>query len=170
MNSPTQNTFASNRTSGAGAAEETLRIIATLPTPEGLEDRVMKALHDARRTANVLPWPSEVRGGWMRSAMARGAAAAAIVFVVGGGSWGVYSRVHPTQTPRIIAMPRVAAPGGFSNAGAMRTPQTLDGPTLVHPVTPAAKHAPAAPRTQTTPIRKKTQKTSKAVAPTKANQ
>jgi hypothetical protein len=47
----------------------------------------------------------------------------------GRGGWGVYSRVQPAQSPKVIAMPqRVNTPGGFSNAGAMRTPQTLNGP------------------------------------------
>ena len=68
----------------------------------------------------------------------RGAAAAAIVFVVVGGGWGVYLRVQPVQAPKVIAMPRVSAGGGFSSAGAMRTPQTLNGPVLVTPATKPA--------------------------------
>jgi hypothetical protein len=61
----------------------------------------------------------------------RSAAAAAIVFVVVGGGWGVYSRVQQPQAAKVITMPaRVAAPGGFSNAGAMRTPNTLNGPVV----------------------------------------
>jgi hypothetical protein len=56
----------------------------------------------------------------------RSAAAAAIVFVVAGGGWGIYTRV---QTARgIVATPHIAAPSGFSSAGAMRTPNTLNGP------------------------------------------
>ena len=168
MNSPTENAFAMNAGSTAGAAEETLRIIASLPAPEGLEDRIAEAMSKAPRMASVLPWPSEARRGWMHNAMARGAAAAAIVFVVGGGGWGVYSRVHPAQAPRVIAMPRVAAPGGFSNAGAMRTPQTLNGPTLAHPVVPAPAHA-STPKTQMSVV-KKTPKANKTAAPAKAAQ
>jgi hypothetical protein len=62
----------------------------------------------------------------------RGAAAAAIVFVVAGGGWGIYSRVQPTPSARVIVMPvRTGVAGGFSNAGAMRTPQTLKGPVVV---------------------------------------
>ncbi|MGB7546973.1 MAG: hypothetical protein WBM14_04420, partial [Terracidiphilus sp.] len=76
-------------------------------------------------------------------ATARGAAAAAIVFVVAGGGWGVYSRVQPAQATKVIAMPRVAAPSGFSSAGAMRTPQTLNGPVLAHPLSAATKQTDA---------------------------
>jgi hypothetical protein len=81
------------------------------------------------------------QGGWMNSMMMRSAAAAAIVFVVVGGGWGVYSHVQPAQTPKVIAMPRVSAPGGFQSAGAMRTPQTLDRPVLKHPVKAATRQA-----------------------------
>ncbi len=119
-------------------AEATLRLVAGLPAPEGLEDRVHAALRNApRRGGRVLDWPARprVENPWMRSA-----AAAAIVFVVAGGGWGVYSRVQPA---RVIAMPpHTASPGGFSNAGAMRTPQTLNGPVVIHPA--AAQGAGAA--------------------------
>jgi hypothetical protein len=63
----------------------------------------------------------------------RSAAAAAIVFVVAGGGWGVYSRVQQPQTAKVIVMPHVSAPGEFTNAGAMRTPKTLNGPVLIQP-------------------------------------
>jgi hypothetical protein len=169
MNSPTQNTFPSNAASGPGAADETLRIIASLPAPAGLEDRVREAMSKAPRTASVLSWPPESRRGWMNSAVARGAAAAAIVFVVGGGGWGVYSRIHPAPVPNnVIAMPRVVTPGGFSSAGAMRTPQTLNGPTLVHPVAPAPDHA-SPPKTKMAVV-KKGQKANKTGAPVKDSQ
>ena len=70
----------------------------------------------------------------------RAAAAAAIVFVVVGGGWGVYSRVQPPAQSKVIVMPqRVNGAGGFSSAGAMRTPQTLNGPVLAHPVTTMPK-------------------------------
>ena len=75
----------------------------------------------------------------------RSAAAAAIVFVVVGGGWGVYSRVQQQQPARVIIMPpRVVAPGGFSGANAIRTPNTLNGPLLARPgnAAPAAHTAP----------------------------
>jgi len=138
MNSISQNASSrySNSVSGpaivADQVEATLRLIARLPAPDGLEDRVVAGLKTAPRTARVLHWPAVLRptGTWMR-----GAAAAAIVFVVAGGGWGIYTRVQPTQPARVIAMPpRVGAGGGFSNAGAMRTPQTLNGPVIANPV------------------------------------
>ena len=117
---------------GAGQAEETLRLIACLAAPEGLEDRVQAALAQAPQTARVLPWPLDRH--WMHGTLARGAAAAAIVCFVAGGGWEVYSRVQPARAPQVIAMPRIATPGGFSSANAIRTPETVIGPTLTHPI------------------------------------
>ncbi|MGA2217997.1 MAG: hypothetical protein ABSG51_07915 [Terracidiphilus sp.] len=127
----------------AGGFEKTLRLIAHLPAPEGLEERVRTGLRDRRLagTARVLDFPAALRPGsdWMRSA-----AAAAIVFVVVGGGWGIYSRVQQPQGAKVIAMPaRVASPGGFSNSGAMQLPKTLNGPVVVLPVTPKPAEAPA---------------------------
>jgi hypothetical protein len=151
----------SNSVASIGSAEQTLRIVATLPAPEGLEERVMEALRRSPRRARVLPWSSELntRRRWIHSNVTRGAAAAAIVLLVGGGSWGVYSRVRPPQVPRIV-VPRVASPGGFSSAGAMRTPQTLNGPVLAHPLNPVPDHASSVSRQQT-PSGKKSRKAAK---------
>jgi hypothetical protein len=53
-------------------------------------------------------------------------------------------------------MPHASASGGFSGAGAMRTPQTLNGPVVAHPATaqpPKAKvPAKVAARPETTPL------------------
>ncbi len=127
----------------SSSAEETLRLIANLPAPAGIEERVHTALRavpdrDPQQQAlvpeighrgRVLAWPSapRVQSSWMRTA-----AAAAIVFVVVGGGWGVYSRVQHGQPTRIILMPRIPSAGGFSGAGAMRMPETVPGPVL-HP-------------------------------------
>jgi hypothetical protein len=125
----------------ARAAEKTLRLIATLPSPAGLEVRLKAGLRVAPRLGTVLRWPSaSERGGWMQGKAARAAAAAAIVFVVAGGGWGVYSRVKPPEQPQVIAMPqRVVGAGRFSSANAIRTPQTLDGPVLTHQVIEAPR-------------------------------
>jgi len=111
-----------------GSAEETLRVIANLPVPAGLEERVHGALRSAPRRGRVLAWPEGFRpqNGWMRTA-----AAAAIVFVVAGGGWGVYTRVEQNRPAKVLVIPRIAAPGGFSGASAVRTPQTLSGPMVV---------------------------------------
>jgi hypothetical protein len=141
--------------SATSAAEETLRLIASLPAPEGLEKRIEAGLRVAPRKARILPWPAlRLDNAWVRAA-----AAAAIVFVVIGGGWGVVSLVQPSQPVRVIAVPPAAphgtAPGGFSNAGAMRTPQTLDHPVVAQPAavpeptaTPAVKST-AKPAAQT---------------------
>lgn len=123
----------SGKSSASGDFEATLRLIARLSAPEGLEERVKAGLlaAPASSKARILMWPTAQRmdTAWMRSA-----AAAAIFAVVVGGSWGVYSRVQPNQPARAVATPpRVSNQGGFSSAGAMRTPQTLNGPMVAHP-------------------------------------
>jgi len=121
------------------SGEETLRLIASLPAPEGIEERVHKVLRAAPPCmGQVVAWPAGAglrvlpqsnHGNWMRAA-----AAAAIVFVVVGGGWGVYSRVEQGQSGKVVVMPaRVPASGGFSGAGAIRTPETLPGPKIGEP-------------------------------------
>ena len=133
MNPSVNNPIANG--SGSEDFEETLRLLARVSAPEGLEKRVEAGLRAAPRTARILRWPvaRNLESAWVRSA-----AAAAIVAVVVGGGWGVYSSVQSVQPARAIAVPR-APGGGFSNAGAMRTPQTLNGPI----VAPAAVAKPA---------------------------
>jgi hypothetical protein len=149
MNSNPHNltTSESASESAFSPAEETLRLIASLPAPDGLEDRVNAALSAAARRGRVLVWPRAIRpeSGWMRTA-----AAAAIVFVVAGGGWGVYMRVEQENQPaKVIVMPaRMPAPGGFSGAGAMRTPLTLPGPAAPQP----AKANLAPPKMATKPL------------------
>lgn len=129
MNSPDSKTHGGRH--GTEEPEATLRLLAAISAPEGLEDRVKAALRVSPRKGRVLSWPTAgAQGpGWLR-----GAAAAAIVFVVAGGGWAMYSHVRPTEAPQAAAVPRAASPGSFSSAGAVRTPQTLQGPVLKHPV------------------------------------
>jgi len=116
-------------------AEETLRLIAGLPAPKGLEDRVHMALRAAPRRGRVLAWrePLTRRNSWLRAA-----AAAAIAFAVAGGGWSVYLQVQPRQpAAKVVPLaPHPATTGGFDGASAMRTPQTLNGPVLTHAVKP----------------------------------
>ncbi|MGD0293254.1 MAG: hypothetical protein ABSB30_05310 [Terracidiphilus sp.] len=149
------------RTSGSGEFEETMRLIARLSPPEGLEERVQAGLRAATSTASgrarILRWPVALRleNAWMQN-LARAAAAAAIVAVVVGGGWGISSHFQPNRPTSAIAVPVHGAgqtgqvgqtgQGGFSSAGAMRTPQTLNGPVVAQPATatpqttkPAAK-------------------------------
>lgn len=116
-----------HHTMSANAAEETLCLIAGLPAPAGLEERVHKALREAPRRGKILAWPAGFRAKTMfESDWMRAAAAAAIVFVVVGGGWGVYTRVETGQAGKVVVMPlRAPSSGGFSSAGAMRTPETL---------------------------------------------
>jgi hypothetical protein len=129
---------------GLTEAEATLRLIASLPAPDGLEGRVHSGLRSAPRSPRILAWPgvSPLAGGSMASGWLRGAAAAAIVFVVAGGGWGIYSRVQPGQPAHGVAGPRMAAPGSFSQTGVVRRPLTLEGPAIPAPVkavTPSPK-------------------------------
>ncbi len=117
-----------------GDAEETLRLIATLPAPKGLEERVHRTLRTAQvqRPGRLLAWtaPPGVGREWLRAA-----AAAAIAFVIAGGGWGVYREVQPRQTVNGIPLVSHGAnAGAFAGASARRTPQTLNGPVLSGPV------------------------------------
>jgi len=120
--------------------EDTLRLIANLPAPVGLENRIKTGLASAPGSARILTWrqPLSPARGWMYSTLARAAAAAAIVAIVAGGGWGIYSRVPPAPSADLISVPQLAAPqgAGFSSAGAKRVPETLEGPVLKHPVPP----------------------------------
>ena len=142
MNSRSEVNRSHTNHASSGEAESTLRLIAGLPAPDGLEERVKTALHSkaaVRRAGTLLEWPSGARG-WLHSTFVRSAAAAAIVCVVAGGGWGVYQHAQPKESP--LALPHVGAPGGFSSANAMRTPKTLDAPVLTHPVKSAAAEPP----------------------------
>ena len=132
---------ADNRDSN-GPGEDTLRLIAALPAPQGLPERVKAGLRAAPETGRVLMWRGPLRpaAGWMYGSVARGTAAAAIVCLVAGGGWRIYSRVQPASGARVIAMPAPAtrSGSGFSNSGAVRRPDTVVGPVLTHPVAPAS--------------------------------
>lgn len=129
MNSSSNNSMRQEQTAGANEVDSTLQLIATLPVPEGLEDRIHARLRSAPRSGRLLFWPPAIESGWMRSA-----AAAAIVVIVAGGGWSVYSLVQLPQPAKVIMMPAPGpASGGFSSAGAMRTPTTLNAPVLKHP-------------------------------------
>jgi hypothetical protein len=132
---------------GSSEFEETLRLIARLSAPEGLEERVQAGLRAETNTASgktrILSWPLALRmeNAWIQN-LARSAAAAAIVAVVVGGGWGISSRFQPAQPSSASAVPpHNTGQGGFSSAGAMRTPQTLNGPVVAHPATVAPETA-----------------------------
>ena len=145
--------------SGSGAAEETLRLIARISAPEGLEERVQAGLraasvarNSAAGKARILRWPVALRleNAWLQN-LARAAAAAAIVAMVVGVGWGISSRFQPAKPSSAIAVPPHGAgqsgQGGFSSAGAMRTPQTLNGPVVAHSAAVAPQTAKPAAKT-----------------------
>jgi hypothetical protein len=110
---------------GRSTGEDTLRLIATLPAPEGLESRVHAALRYAPRQGRVLAWPLRVDAAWVRST-----AAAAIVMVVAGGGWGVYSYIQPSLIAKSQVPARVGGTSGFATTDAKRSPQTLNPPVV----------------------------------------
>jgi hypothetical protein len=135
-------------------AELSLRMVASLPAPVGIEDRLKAGLRVAPVQTGVIGWPlsSPNRAGWAQVSYMRAAAAAAIVFVVAGGSWGVYARFRPAPAPAAVVVPqRIDGGGGLSAAAARRTPKTVEGPTIAIPKTerretgvsnaPARQHA-----------------------------
>jgi len=171
MNSPLQNGLTSHPNSHG--AEETLRLIAKLPPPEGLVDRVQSRLRTAPPAAKVLGWPVTLgpAGSWMHGDFVRGVAAAAIVCVVAGGAWGIYMRVPPAAAPaaKVIVMPaRVGSSGGFSSAGAMRTPDTLKGPVLTHNVKSESQRIEAVQSAPNAALTSKPGKTKKSPVPSAA--
>ena len=122
--------------SGVLDAEQTLRLIATLPAPKGLEERVKTKLHSMPQRTNVISWPLAT-GGFrrMQSAGMRAVAAAAIVLVVAGGGWEVYSHIHVATAPNAVTTPpTLNGSGSFSAAGAKRVPQTVKGPVIATPL------------------------------------
>jgi hypothetical protein len=133
----------SERTSTEETLRETLQLIARLPAPKGLEERIQAGvsanLRATPKTSRILSWPKgfRERGSWRQSAALRAVAAAAIVCIVLGGVWGILSLVQVAQPVNAIAQPphAPAAAGGFSSAGAMRLPQTIQGPVVAQ--TPA---------------------------------
>ncbi|MGH9588936.1 MAG: hypothetical protein ACRD25_01015 [Terracidiphilus sp.] len=131
----TQNRIPSANDSGSDVSAEaalksldaTLHLLASLPAPAGLEDRLFAGMLPTPRKARVLEWPQPLyTRDWVR-----GIAAAAIVLAVGGGGWGLYSHVKPSEPARAVAAPRTMfQPGGFSSAEMIRRPQTLNGPPV----------------------------------------
>lgn len=145
MSPSTEDQF--DRNNGALAMEETLRLIARLPAPEGLEDRVKAGLRDAPRRATVIEWPFASAGGWMHTGVMRAAAAAAVVLAIAGGGWGVYSHIQIAPVPSAVVEPQGPNSGGrFSTAGAMHVPQTVEGPVVAAPLVEKVKPAARVPQ------------------------
>lgn len=135
-----------------GFPEETLKWIANLPAPEGLADRVQVRLraeppHHARSWSwSALFAPG---GGWTHVSALRGVAAAAIVCVVAGGGWQVYSRVSPASgSASNPSATRFGVSRGFSSADAKHLPNNIKGPVLAHPLVPVPAETPSAQKSK----------------------
>lgn len=124
-----------DRSASVMDAEKTLRLIANLPAPEGIADRVKSGLYAGPRRAGVILWPTSATGArWTQFAAMRAAAAAAIVLVVAGGAWEVYTHIRIAPEPAALVSPqRMDGSGGLTAAGAVRKPQTLEGPVVAVP-------------------------------------
>lgn len=162
-------------TNGGGGAQKlpelhdvdaTLRMITTVPVPEGLEERVHATLRVAPRGARVLAWPTTLRpqAAWLGSGWARTAAAAAIVFVVAGGGWGVYLR-SPHAASKVVTMPSAQKAGGFSSTGAIHTPDSIQGPLITNPATATPLIAKPSAHSKTHPGKLKVKTTNPATDP-----
>jgi hypothetical protein len=107
--------------------DATLHLLAKLPVPAGMEDRVFAGVLSKPRKGRVLEFP----GPLYARDLVRGIAAAALVLAVGGGGWGIYAHVQPNEPARAVVAPRTMfQPGGFSSAEMIRRPQTLNGPVV----------------------------------------
>jgi len=140
-------------------ADETLRLLAGLPEPDGLTDRVHRRLALAQN-AQAMPERRGFWSLWMPARRLQFAGAALLALAVAGSMWSVY-RSHPSTNGQaaggqagVHAVPAAAGQGsspasgdGFHSAGAERVPPTL------HPikVPPAPKKKPAAAHAKPSP-------------------
>jgi len=130
-------------------AEETLRLLATLPPPTGLEDRVHYRIDAQIRTAEFAPSPRSIWSLWMPARRLQFAAAAVLVLALAGSTWRAY---HTTSgAVAIQPAPQTGSPttptSNFGTAGAEGHPSTLT-PIKVPPAPkkkPGATHAGSKP-------------------------
>jgi hypothetical protein len=157
----TEDFYNSNRNSEPGhEADETLRLLAELPPPAELTERVHRRLA-IERNAQGMPERRGFWSLWMPAQRFQFAAAAVLVVAVAGSTWSVYHS-HPrtgAQGGAQSAAPAIPAThgsspdsaGGFSSANAERVPPTLH-PIKVPPAPkkkPGAGHAASKPSPKT---------------------
>lgn len=131
-------------------AEETLRMVAKLPAPAGLEERVQRRL-------NAEPLGREVRrfsiwSLWMPGRKLQFAAAGVLATAVAISSWSVYhgrqQAANANAAKQAVAAPAKSTAGsGFAPANAVAVPRTI-APIRV---TPAPKRKPGAASTKPSP-------------------
>jgi hypothetical protein len=115
---------------------ETLRLLAELPPPDGLKDRVHRRL-DARMDEELAP-----RRGfwslWMPVRRLQYAGVAVLVVALAGATWSVRHSRDGAPGAQPLA-PAAAQPGhAFGSAGAEARPATLK-PIVVPPAGPKKK-------------------------------
>ena len=88
------------------SAEETLQLIARLPAPEGLEDRVQAGLKTAPAHGRILHWPVlSAPDGKLDARSSRGSR---LFLWSPAGDGASTSRVQPIQPAKVIVMPAQA--------------------------------------------------------------
>ena len=129
----------------ANDLDATLRLLATVPAPEDLTLRIHRELARApRRNGWLRPLAGIEHFGFNSHGSFRAVAAAAIVCVVAGGGWQIFSRVQPAPAAQgVIAPVRLGAQGGFSTAGAVQTPDPAAPPPVITHA--PVKQAPSVP-------------------------
>lgn len=121
---------------GSGSeAEETLRLLAEMPPPEDLTERVH------RRLAQAMPEPRSFWSLWMPAQRVQFAAAAALMVAVAGSTWSVYHRHPQTGTAHVNTPVAPAAQGSAPGAGAFGSAKVERVPPTLTPI-----HVPPAPK------------------------
>ncbi len=120
--------------------EATLRLLAKMPAPDGLADRVHRRMAHAQAEPQRKFWR-----GWMPTRPLQLAAAGLIVVATAASTWSFYQGHHRVPdaartTPAVVA-PTTTDASGFLTSGAERHPASLK-PIKVPP--PAKKKAGAA--------------------------
>jgi hypothetical protein len=128
-------------------AEETLRLLAQLPPPDRLNERVHAGIRHQLALESTSPRRRGFWSLWSAGQRLQFAAAAALMLAVAGSMWTVnHSRPMAPAAPQ-TAVPQAIAPqaitpqsGAFGGAKAERVPATLT-PIKVPPV-PKKKPSP----------------------------
>jgi hypothetical protein len=131
--------------------EETLRMVARMPVPDGLEERVQRRL-DVELLRGEQPRHS-VWSLWMPARKLQFAGAGVLAAAVAISSWSVYHGQRRAANANAAAKQAAPAPAkstagsGFTPAGAVGVPHTL---APIH-VAPAPKRKPDTASTKPSP-------------------
>jgi hypothetical protein len=125
-------------------AEETLRLIAQLPAPESLIDRIHARVRHQMAVENTTPARRGFWSLWSPGQRLQFAGAAALVLAFAGSMWTI-NHTHPagaptSSVPQAITPSQATPNSGFVGAKASRQPATLN-PIKVPPA-PKKKPSP----------------------------